>query len=36
LNGDDGLDELKKVEVMDFLMEFKKIAVTGRGLDIVN
>jgi len=30
------LDELTKVGVRDFLMEFKKIAVTGRGLDIVN
>jgi len=30
------LDELKKAEIRDFLMEFKKIMVAGRGLDIVN
>jgi len=30
------LDELKKAEIRDFLMEFKKIMVKGRGLDIVN
>jgi len=32
----DGLEELKKAEIRKFLMEFKKIMVTGRGLDIVN
>lgn len=30
------MDELKKVGVRDFLMEFKKIVTSGRGLDIVN
>ena len=30
------MDELKKAEIRDFLMEFKKIMVAGRGLDIVN
>ncbi len=30
------MDELKKAEIRDFLMEFKKIMVKGRGLDIVN
>jgi hypothetical protein len=30
------LDELKRAEVRDFLLQFKKIMVTGRGLDIVN
>jgi len=30
------LDELKKGGIRDFLMEFKKIMVKGRGLDIVN
>jgi hypothetical protein len=32
----DGLDELKQAEIRDFLLQFKKIMVTGRGLDIVN
>jgi hypothetical protein len=30
------LDKLKKGGIRDFLMEFKKIMVKGRGLDIVN
>jgi hypothetical protein len=30
------LDELKQAEIRDFLLQFKKIMVTGRGLDIVN
>jgi len=30
------LDELKKAEIRDFLLKFKKIMVAGRGLDIVN
>jgi hypothetical protein len=30
------LGEPKKVGIRDFLIELKKIAVTGRGLDIVN
>jgi len=30
------LDELKQAEIKDFLLEFKKIIVSGRGLDIVN
>jgi hypothetical protein len=32
----DGLDELKLAEIRDFLLEFKRIVTTGRGLDIVN
>ena len=30
------MDELKNGGIRDFLMEFKKIMVKGRGLDIVN
>lgn len=30
------MDELKQAEIRDFLLQFKKIMVTGRGLDIVN
>jgi hypothetical protein len=30
------LDDPKKATIRDFLMEFKSIVVTGRGLDIVN
>jgi hypothetical protein len=30
------LGELKQAEIRDFLLQFKKIMVTGRGLDIVN
>ena len=30
------MDELKRAEIRDFLLEFKKIMVAGRGLDIVN
>lgn len=30
------MDELKQAEIRDFLLEFKKIIVGGRGLDIVN
>ncbi len=30
------MSELKKAEIRDFLLEFKKIMVAGRGLDIVN
>ena len=30
------MDELKKAEVRDFLLEFKKIVTSGRGLDIVS
>lgn len=30
------MDELKKAGIRDFLLEFKRIMVTGRGLDIVN
>ena len=31
-----GQDELKKAAIRDFLVEFKKIMVKGRGLDIVS
>jgi len=30
------LDELKQAEIRDFLLQFKKIMVKGRRLDIVN
>ena len=30
------MGELKQAEIRDFLLEFKKIMVAGRGLDIVN
>jgi hypothetical protein len=30
------LDELRRSEIREFLVEFKKIVTTGRGLDIVN
>lgn len=30
------MGEVKLAEIRDFLLQFKKIVVTGRGLDIVN
>jgi len=30
------LDELKQAEIKEYLLKFKKIMVSGRGLDIVN
>lgn len=30
------MDDLKLAEIRDFLLQFKKIMATGRGLDIVN
>ena len=30
------MDELRQTEIRDFLLQFKKIMVTGRGLEIVN
>ncbi len=30
------MDGLKQAGIRDFLLEFKKVMVTGRGLDIVN
>ncbi len=30
------MDELKQAEIKDFLLQFKKIMVAGRGFDIIN